>query len=77
VFSEELKSAIQICSGQFAGDIEVESDEDFAAVLAEVTLDAGRLGLAGYVEEQKELAGLIETKSWSEVCSEAALIVCY
>lgn len=84
MFTDTLKSAIIEVSGQCAGDLsssmdqEFGSDEDdFPYCLAEVTLDAGRLGMFGHPEAQRDLDELLKTKKFSEVCEAAKVFVAY
>ena len=77
MFTETLKNAIRDVSGMIAGEIEVGEDEDFALILAETTLDAGRLGMNGHREAQEELRSILDTTSWDDVLEEAKKYVCY
>lgn len=77
MFSETLKNAIRDVSGMIAGELQVGEDEDFTLILAETTLDAGRLAMNGYREAQEELRSLLDTSSWDEVLEEAKKHVCY
>lgn len=75
--SDTLKRAIQQVSAECSYDLEVEDGEDFAYCLAEVTLDAGRLGMFGHEDAQGELEKLLEEFDFSTICEEAKKIVQY
>lgn len=77
MFSETLKNAICDVSGMIAGELQVGEDEDFILILAETTLDAGRLAMNGHREAQEELRSLLDMSSWDEVLEEAKKYVCY
>lgn len=77
MFSETLKNAIRDVSGMIAGELQVGEDEDFILILAETTLDAGRLAMNGHREAQEELRSLLDMSSWDEVLEEAKKYVCY
>lgn len=77
MFSKTLKNAIRDVSGMIAGELQVGEDEDFILILAETTLDAGRLAMNGHREAQEELRSLLDMSSWDEVLEEAKKYVCY
>lgn len=77
MFSDKLIAAIASLSGQFAGEIQVEEEDNFAEVLAETVLDAGRLGMHGHQEAQDEARIHIAAHGWNTVLKEAAKHVCY
>lgn len=77
MFSDTLKNAIRDVSGMIAGELQVGEDEDFTLILAETTLDAGRLVMNGHREAQEELRSLLDTSSWDAVLEEAKKYVCY
>ena len=82
MFSPEMITAIQSVSGIIAGDAlegfdEAEYGCTEAELMAEMTLDANRLGLHGHAEAEAELKTLLETHEWSAVCKAAEAHVCY
>lgn len=77
MFSDKLISAIQSVSGTIASELEVEDDENFKSILAETTLDAGRLGMNGHKEAQEEMRIHVNAHGWTTVVREAEKHVCY
>ena len=76
MFSDKLIAAIQQTSGEFAHELQVEEDENFAEILAETVLDAGRLEMLGYKEAQEEARHHVALHGWDAVVKEAAKHVC-
>lgn len=77
MFSDKLIAAIQQTSGEFAHELQVEEDENFAEILAETVLDAGRLEMMGHKEAQEEARIHVAAHGWNTVVKEAAKHVCY
>lgn len=77
MFSDMLIAAIAQTSGEFAHELLVEEEDNFAEVLAETTLDAGRLEMMGHKEAQEEARIHIAAHGWNTVVKEAAKHVCY
>lgn len=78
MFSKKLQQAIGHVSGDCAGELHLEDDEDcsFESILAETELDAGRLVIWGYPEEHAEAVALIAQHGWDAVVREAEKFVC-
>ena len=70
-FSDRLKSALNAVSQDVAADLEEPYRSNPEAV-AEISMDAGRLGLSGFNMEQDEVRALIDIYGYNEVLKEAA-----
>lgn len=63
VISEKTKQAIISVAESCGADMDY-ADYCDPAIMAEVVLDAGRLGMAGHTEAQEEVRALIAKHSW-------------
>lgn len=77
MMSERLLAAIAHVSGDCAGEIETEEDESFSEILAETVIDANRITIWGYPEEDAEMHRLIRAHGYPAVLAEVAKHVIY
>ena len=70
MFSDKLIAAIKAVSGAILPDM-LDEDAGDASIVAEMVLDADRLLMFGYQEEQREAKRLFEKYGFDVVCKEA------
>jgi hypothetical protein len=73
-FSEKTRRALYQVASYCAQDMESEYASD-PEVVAETSMDAGRLTTNGFPEADKEISGLVEKFGYDAVLAAAAKIV--
>lgn len=68
-FTTETIQAIKTVSGHLLPDMDDEGARD-PEIMAEVTLDAGRLSFNGFKEADEEIKQLIDKHGWDRVLQE-------
>ena len=75
-FPKDIAQAIISVSENCASDLEYDG-EDFAVILAEVTIDAKRLTMAGYPEADKYISELIRIWGYDFTLKAVSQLVSY